>query len=658
MCKKTMVLTAGLAVLALVGLLSVALVAASSHQSATRSFSATVESEGTVTVTIAISGVDSGYIQETLHDDFTFVSSANTHDLSEDGRTLTISFQSRASVSYVVRAPQQAGAYTFPGGRLKDIAGTVDVPVTGADEVTVTGTGATTAEAERSFSATVESEGTVTVTIAISGVDSGYIQETLHDDFTFVSSANTHDLSEDGRTLTISFQNRASVSYVVRAPQQAGAYTFPGGRLKDVAGTVDVPVTGADEVTVTGTGATTAEAERSFSATVESEGTVTVTIAISGVDSGYIQETLHDDFTFVSSANTHDLSEDGRTLTISFQSRASVSYVVRAPQQAGAYTFPGGRLKDVAGTVDVPVTGADEVTVTGTGATTAEAERSFSATVESEGTVTVTIAISGVDSGYIQETLHDDFTFVSSANTHDLSEDGRTLTISFQSRASVSYVVRAPQQAGAYTFPGGKLKDIAGDVDLPVTGASRIQVGRTPSTGGGGGSSNRAPVFRDGATAARSVAEDAVAGASVGSPVTASDSDGDRITYSLGGGDASLFAIDPRTGQVSVGEGTSLDFEAKDSYIVSVRARDPSGSRDTISMTINVTNVDEDGAVTLSPEQPKIGTELTAALTDADGGVSDANWRWERSQDNMTGPPYPGRRRTPTRLWKPTRVTT
>ena len=238
------------------------------------------------------------------------------------------------------------------------------------------------------------------------------------------------------------------------------------------------------------------------------------------------------------------------------------------------------------------MTGADEVTVTGTGATTAEAERSFSATVESGGTVTVTIAISGVETGYIEETLHDDFTFVSSANTHQL--DGRTLTISFQSRASVSYVVRAPQQAGAYTFPGGKLKDIAGDVDLPVTGASRIQVERTPSTGGGGGgggSSNRAPVFRDGATAARSVAEDAVAGASVGSPVTASDSDGDRITYSLGGDDASLFAIDPRTGQVSVGEGTALDFETKSSYAVTARAADRRNSSDTIALTITVTNV-------------------------------------------------------------------
>ena len=476
--------------------------------------------------------------------------------------------------------------------------------------------------ATRSLAATVASGGTVTVTIAISGVDSGYIQETLHDDFTFVSSANAHDLSEDGRTLTISFQSRASVSYVVRAPQQAGAYTFPGGKLKDIAGDVDLPVTGADRVTVTGTGATTPKAERSLAATVASGGTVTVTIAISGVDSGYIQETLHDDFTFVSSANTHDLSEDGRTLTISFQSRASVSYVVRAPQQAGAYTFPGGKLKDIAGDVDLPVTGADRVTVTGTGATTPKAERSLAATVASGGTVAVTIAISGVDSGYIQETLHDDFTFVSSANTHDLSEDGRTLTISFQSRASVSYVVRAPQQAGAYTFPGGKLKDIAGDVDLPVTGADRVTVTGTPSTGGGGGSSNRAPVFRDGATAARSVAEDAVAGASVGSPVTASDSDGDRITYSLGGDDASLFAIDPRTGQVSVGEGTALDFETKSSYAVTARAADRRNSSDTIALTITVTNVGLDDSYDANDDGMIDGTEVLNAVEDYFNDVS------------------------------------
>ena len=655
MCKKTMVLTAVLAVLALVGLLSVAPVAASSHQSATRSLAATVASGGTVTVTIAISGVETGYIEETLHDVFTFVSSANTHSLSEDGRTLTIGFQSRASVSYVVRAPQQAGAYTFPGGKLKDIAGDVDLPVTGADRVTVTGTGTTTPKAERSLAATVASGGTVTVTIAISGVETGYIEETLHDDFTFVSSANTHhSLSEDGRTLTIGFQSRASVSYVVRAPQQAGAYTFPGGKLKDIAGDVDLPVTGADRVTVTGTGTTTPKAERSSAATVASGGTVTVTIAISGVETGYIEETLHDDFTFVSSANTHSLSEDGRTLTIGFQSRASVSYVVRAPQQAGAYTFPGGKLKDIAGDVDLPVTGADRVTVTGTGTTTPKAERSLAATVASGGTVTVTIAISGVETGYIEETLHDDFTFVSSANTHSLSEDGRTLTIGFQSRASVSYVVRAPQQAGAYTFPGGKLKDIAGDVDLPVTGADRVTVTGTGTTtgegdsggggggGGGGDASNRATVFREGGTAARSVAENAAARASVGSPVTASDDDGDSITYSLAGDDASLFAIDTRTGQISVAQGTALDFETRSSYSVRARANDGRGGQDTIAVTIAVTNVEEAGTVSLSSANPEVGVTLTAMLEDPDGGVSDVSWSWERSMNLTTWMAIPG----------------
>ena len=171
--------------------------------------------------------------------------------------------------------------------------------------------------------------------------------------------------------------------------------------------------------------------------------------------------------------------------------------------------------------------------------------------------------------------------------------------------------------------------------DHPVGGATSVRV-RRPSSGGGGTPANRAPVFIEGASATRSVAENSAAGTAVGRRVTATDPDGNRVTYSLVGGDTELFNIDSATGQISVAQGTSLDFEAKDSYIVSVRARDPSESRETISMTINVTNVDEDGAMTLSPEQPKIGTELTAALTDADGGVSDASWRWERSQDNMT----------------------
>ena len=131
------------------------------------------------------------------------------------------------------------------------------------------------------------------------------------------------------------------------------------------------------------------------------------------------------------------------------------------------------------------------------------------------------------------------------------------------------------------------------------------------------------PVFRDGATAARSVAEDAAAGAPVGSAVTASDSDGDSIAYSLAGDDASLFAIDTGTGQISVAQGTALDFETRSSYSVSARANDGRTGQDTITVTITVTNVEEAGTVSLSSANPEVGVTLTAMLEDPDGGVSE-----------------------------------
>ena len=41
--------------------------------------------------------------------------------------------------------------------------------------------------------------------------------------------------------------------------------------------------------------------------------------------------------------------------------------------------------------------------------------------------------------------------------------------------------------------------------------------------------------------------------------------------------------------------------------------------------------VDQRGAVTLAPSTPVVGEAVTATLTDADGGVTDEVWKWERS---------------------------
>ena len=50
-----------------------------------------------------------------------------------------------------------------------------------------------------------------------------------------------------------------------------------------------------------------------------------------------------------------------------------------------------------------------------------------------------------------------------------------------------------------------------------------------------------------------------------------------------------------------------------------------------------VTAVRPDGRVTLSSSQPEVGLDLTASLTDPDGGVSGLTWQWARSPDGSTG---------------------
>ena len=68
--------------------------------------------------------------------------------------------------------------------------------------------------------------------------------------------------------------------------------------------------------------------------------------------------------------------------------------------------------------------------------------------------------------------------------------------------------------------------------------------------------------FRDGATTALSIDENALPGSAVGTPVTATDPDqSDALVYSLSGTDTALFSVDASTGQLRVGAGTTFDIE-------------------------------------------------------------------------------------------------
>ena len=109
---------------------------------------------------------------------------------------------------------------------------------------------------------------------------------------------------------------------------------------------------------------------------------------------------------------------------------------------------------------------------------------------------------------------------------------------------------------------------------------------------------NEPPEFDDGETTTRSIAENTAADQSIGAPVSATDPDaGATLTYTLSGTDAPSFTIDESTGQIKVGDGTTLDHEAiKNSYTVAVSVSDgtpDTSADDTITVTITVIDVYE-----------------------------------------------------------------
>ena len=137
-----------------------------------------------------------------------------------------------------------------------------------------------------------------------------------------------------------------------------------------------------------------------------------------------------------------------------------------------------------------------------------------------------------------------------------------------------------------------------------------------------------------------SIPENSAAEVEIGTPVTAADPEMDPLTYSLDDTDGTSFDIDSSTGQIETK--APLDYETKDVYSVTVTARDrpvddPEVESDTITVTINVTNEDDPGELTLSSVQPQVDTLLEATLTDPDGSVTGETWVWEKSSSRTNG---------------------
>ena len=113
---------------------------------------------------------------------------------------------------------------------------------------------------------------------------------------------------------------------------------------------------------------------------------------------------------------------------------------------------------------------------------------------------------------------------------------------------------------------------------------------------------------------------------------TATDPENRTIRWSVS--DPSAFAITP--GGVLTFR-SPPDYEVKRSYTVTVTATDPGGESASVAVTISIVNQDEAGMVSLTGTPAQVGRQLTATLSDSDGGLSTITWQWERSATS-TGP--------------------
>ena len=125
---------------------------------------------------------------------------------------------------------------------------------------------------------------------------------------------------------------------------------------------------------------------------------------------------------------------------------------------------------------------------------------------------------------------------------------------------------------------------------------------------------------------------------------TAADPEGTAIrSWTLAGTDAAAFTIEGGVLRFA----KSLDYEnptdvqgtspstaaaMDNSYEITVQAMDSTGKTAMEEVMVEVTNVEEDGTVTLSARRPLVDVAFTAELTDPDGVATNPKWRWAKSR--------------------------
>ena len=388
-----------------------------------------------------------------------------------------------------------------------------------------------------------------------------------------------------------------NVSYVGKYIRLTATYSDALGEKTVPSNVIGPVVRGNAEPTFSSDTATRTLPENSGAGTNVSGGTITATD--SDGDTLYYPLTGTDAGSFDIDANGQ-LSASGSTAFDFEGAKNSYTVIVNVSDR-----------KDAAGDADTAVDDSITVTINLTNVDEPGAV-SISGTLEGGSTLTASVTdLDGTPTGVTWQWARRDSLSEASSNISGATSASYTLVA-----ADVGKYLNA---FARYTDPQG-----SGKLSIAVT-SGRV------------GASNADPTFSS-ATATRTLPENSVSGTNVsGGAITATDSDGDTLTYSLTGTDAGFFQINA-SGQLSISGSRTLNFEAaKNSYTVIVNVsdrKDAAGGAntvidDSITVTINLTNVDEPGTVSISGTLEG-GSTLTASVTDLDGTPTGVTWQWSR----------------------------
>ena len=428
-----------------------------------------------------------------------------------------------------------------------------------------------------------------------------------------------------------------TTTYAESRTNAVGTYTLSGGTMDD---TATWTLTGDDmgHFMLGGTGmsrdltfSSAPDYENPMGGAADDSNTYTVTVM---VEAG--GETDTEDVTVI----VTNVNEIG-----ALAGNANPTYAEDRTDAVGTYTLTGGTM-DATATWTVSGDDADAFTITG-GVLEFSSAPDFEAPADADGDNTYMVTVMA-SAGGEEETM-------AVSITVDNAEEAGTVTLN-PTRPSVGTEITASLEEGddivstvswqwaSADAKDGTFTDISGANSatyIPVVGDVGMYLRAMASYTDGYGADTATSDPTESAVTQLAVngpdaADHPENTTSVNATYTASGASG-TVAWTVSGDDAGAFTISGGmlTFNTAPNFEAAADANTDNMYNVTVVAT-ADGNMDTHDLTVTVTDMDEDGSVTVMPTSAMVGTELTATLTDSDTGVTNTTWQWASAGEDGT----------------------